>query len=268
MSLDRTFTIHSATTVKGCPTKKPKKSRYHSGSAKAAAKKAHTVLCSRKRVKGACTFVITMKETTRGSKKKLYTYKVTRHLLDQPVELSNGITYDYNVVAKKAKQKKKSKNCRKQSSGRMRKRSRKYGMGIADELDSLLKKQESKKSQSSGSSGGSSEIKRQDPKVTKAKVAEFMKNWKKGRKSPGRKPKRSKPKRSKPKRSKPKRSKPKRSKRAKPKRSKRAKPKRSKRAKPKRSKRAKPKRSKSKRSKKSQWDPKLGIWFRKSKLNK
>ena len=103
-----------------------------------------------------------------------------------------------------------------------------------------------------------------------------------GRWSKQSRPKRSKPKRSRPKRSRPKVSRPKRSKRAKPKSSKRSRPKRSKRAKPKsskRSKRAKPKsskrskpkrskRAKSKRSKKSQRDPKLGIWFRKSKLNK
>jgi len=115
----RTFTIASATTINGCPTKKPRNSRYHSSSAEGAAKKAHTVLCGRKRIKGACTFILTMRETTQGSNKKLYTYKVTRHRLDEPVELPSGISYEYEVVAKKVRKPQKSRNCRKQSRGRM-----------------------------------------------------------------------------------------------------------------------------------------------------
>jgi len=132
MSSDRTFTIHTVTTVNGCVTKKPKSTRYHSSSAIGAAKKAHTVLCARKRTKGTCTFLITMRETTQGSNKKLYTYKVSRHLLDEPVELNSGVTFEYEVVAKKARTKKKSKKCRRQSPGKIRSRksrkSRKYGM--------------------------------------------------------------------------------------------------------------------------------------------
>jgi len=124
MSSDRTFTIHDATTIKGCKTKIPHESRYHSSSAAGAAKKAHTVLCGRKRIRGSCTFIITMRETTQGSNKKHYTYKVTRRLLDDPVELDNGVTFEYEVITRKAHPKKKSRNCRHQSSGRIR--GRKY----------------------------------------------------------------------------------------------------------------------------------------------
>jgi len=120
MSSNRTFTIHDATTVNGCRTKIPHESRYNSSSAEGAAKKAHTVLCGRKHVKGTCTFIITMRETTQGSNKKLYTYKVTRHKLKDPVELSNGVMFEHEVIARKARPKKKSRNCRHQSPGRMR----------------------------------------------------------------------------------------------------------------------------------------------------
>ena len=134
MSSDRTFTIHEVTTVHGCKTKKPHNSRYHSSTPESAAKKAHTVLCGRKNVKGTCTFIITMRETTQGSNRKLYTYKVSRHKLDEPVELSNGVVFDHKVVARKAKSKKKSKNCRHQSSGPMRRSKRRHHM-----TSSLLK---------------------------------------------------------------------------------------------------------------------------------
>ena len=120
MSSNRTFTIHDATTVNGCRTKIPHNTRYNSSSAEAAAKKAHTVLCGRKHVKGMCTFVITMRETTQGSSKKLYTYKVTRRKLEEPVELSNGVVFEHEVIARKAHPKKKSRHCKHQSPGRIR----------------------------------------------------------------------------------------------------------------------------------------------------
>ena len=122
MSSNRTFTIHDATTVNGCRTKIPHNTRYNSSTAEAAAKKAHTVLCARKNVKGVCTFVITMRETTQGSSKKLSTYKVTRRKLEEPVELSNGVIFEHEVIARKAHPKKKSRNCRHQSPGRIRSR--------------------------------------------------------------------------------------------------------------------------------------------------
>ena len=123
MSSNRTFTIHDATTVNGCRTKIPHNTRYNSSSAEGAAKKAHTVLCGRKNVKGVCTFIITMRETTQGSNKKLSTYKVMRRKLDDPVELSNGVLFEHEVIARKAHPKKKSRHCRHQSPGRMRSRS-------------------------------------------------------------------------------------------------------------------------------------------------
>ena len=217
MSSNRTFTISSATTVKGCKTKIPRNSRYL-GTAVAAAKKAHTVLCGRKRIKGSCTFIITMRETTQGSAKKLYTYKVTRRLLDEPVELDNGVSFDYEVIAKKATRKKKSKNCRKQSSGRIRssrgsrrgsrgrsgrsrakprkpsKRSHRLSSSaknIISDVHSGLGPRLSRSSKNIISDVHSGLAKRSSGRIQKSvssrKADEFMKQWKKSRKSPARK---------------------------------------------------------------------------------
>ena len=129
--MSRTFTIHQATKTNGCPTKVPSNSRYNNDQPSQAAKKALTSLCNRKRIRGSCALIITMKETTAGSAKKLYTYKVTRSKLDEPVVLDNGATFEYETHVRKARPRKTSRSCKK-SSGRIarsrrtsRKRSRK-----------------------------------------------------------------------------------------------------------------------------------------------
>ena len=119
--MSRTFTIHNVTKIDGCPTKKPRHSRYFNEDPMSAAKKAHTVLCNRKRIHGSCTLIMTMRETTSGSAKKLFTYKVTRSKLSEPVELDNGVVFKYETTAHKAKPRKTTKKCSK-SAGPMRRR--------------------------------------------------------------------------------------------------------------------------------------------------
>ena len=119
----RSFKVEYVTTVRGCPTKFNKDSRYMSTTPSGAAKKAHTYLCNHKNIKGSCTLVITMHETSRDSKGKSFTYKVTRRKLDEPVVLSNGATFYYETKAHKHHQLKKSPDCPKQSRGVMRKHS-------------------------------------------------------------------------------------------------------------------------------------------------
>ena len=124
--MSRTFTIHNVTKIDGCSTKKPRNSRYLNDNPMSAAKKAHTVLCNRKRIHGSCTLIITMRETTAGSAKKLYTYKVTRSKLSEPVELDNGVTFEYETTAHKTKPRKTHKKCSRSRGpmNRSRKRSR------------------------------------------------------------------------------------------------------------------------------------------------
>jgi hypothetical protein len=62
-----------------------KTGRYISKSPDAAAKKALTNHCNAKKIKGACTLVIVMRETTAGSAHKVFTYKGTRRRVDKVV---------------------------------------------------------------------------------------------------------------------------------------------------------------------------------------
>lgn len=95
----RSFTIESITRV----GKKVNYTggRYMSERPADAVRKVFTKACTTKGNK-ACTLQITIRETTQGSKKKTYTYKVTRHYDPVEVTLKNGdvIEYDFRKTVK------------------------------------------------------------------------------------------------------------------------------------------------------------------------
>ena len=68
----RTFTVVGAYNSKGCPTKFGSNTRYIGRTPSGAAKKAFTELCRVKSIRGVCTIYIKIRETTRGSHKKIY----------------------------------------------------------------------------------------------------------------------------------------------------------------------------------------------------
>ena len=126
----RTFTIHDARHSDGCATKFANKDYtgvYVSRSHGAAASKAFTQLCGVKDIKGQCSLYISMRETTQGSAKKIFHYKVTRVKLAKPVELA-GRKIEYMNKIKKAKSMPACKQSRK-SSGRKASRSMKASKG-------------------------------------------------------------------------------------------------------------------------------------------
>ena len=96
MSKNRTFTILDARHVDGCPTKFS--SKGYTGRLRrnpsSAASKAASGLCRVKRIKGKCTLFVAVRETTQGSKKKVYRYKVSRSKRKVPLELK-GRTIEY-----------------------------------------------------------------------------------------------------------------------------------------------------------------------------
>ena len=101
----RTFTIHSAKHTDGCDTKFANKDYtgvYVSRSPAGAASKALTQLCGVKNVKGLCSLYVSMRETTQGSAKKVFNYKVSRVKLKEPVELA-GRTIEYKNQVKSVK---------------------------------------------------------------------------------------------------------------------------------------------------------------------
>jgi hypothetical protein len=120
----RSFTIVNATKHGGCKTKFGKGGLYRSRTPVAAAKKAFNELCRIKKIRGVCTLFITVRETTRNSKNKEYTYKLNRNKLKKPLILQ-GSAGEYVIeYQSKAKSVKGKQVCLKlgQSRGRKMKR--------------------------------------------------------------------------------------------------------------------------------------------------
>ena len=106
----RSFTLVHASQVDGCPTKFGKHTRYVGSNPSGAARKAFNKLCNVKRIHGKCTMLISVQETTQGSKQKVYNYRVSRVKASVPGPFGN--LYDSKTKSiKSVKEGKKS--CRK-----------------------------------------------------------------------------------------------------------------------------------------------------------
>jgi hypothetical protein len=75
--------------------------RFISATPSSAARKAFSRVCRESKIKGQCTLNIEITETTQGSPKKSFTYKIKRIHDPKTVE-RNGeqITYEYRTVVK------------------------------------------------------------------------------------------------------------------------------------------------------------------------
>lgn len=106
MNGKRSFTVVHLTSRKKIKSKAG--GRYISNSAQRAAIKAFNRECKSSKVKGQCTLVIILRETTSKSKHKLYRYKMKRVKLKTPKKMTrNGTTYliKYTTTAKQIKPK-------------------------------------------------------------------------------------------------------------------------------------------------------------------
>ena len=125
----RTFKVVSAL-KNNCPTKVNSNATYVSKNPMSAAKKAFSGLCNKKRIRGKCTLIVTVRESTSGEDKKEFTYELKRTKLSEPVvRVVNGVEYKYQYVthAKAVKARGPKKNCpqnRPKSRGPMMKKSR------------------------------------------------------------------------------------------------------------------------------------------------
>ena len=98
----RSFTVIDTGKHGGCKTKF-KGGLYKSRNPAAAAKKAFRELCRVKRIRGVCTLIIILRETTQGSTKKTFSYKLNRHKLKIPKLIKIGnteVVYEYESTAK------------------------------------------------------------------------------------------------------------------------------------------------------------------------
>jgi hypothetical protein len=118
----RTFTIHDAMHSDGCQTKFSNKHYtgvYVSSSPSGAAKKALSQLCRVKNIHGQCTLYIVIRETTQGSAKKHFSYKLNRVKLSPPL-LLKGREIHYTSKCKSVDSIPKCKVGSRKSSGRKR----------------------------------------------------------------------------------------------------------------------------------------------------
>lgn len=96
--------IHLKSQSKGAKTKEG--GRYISKTPMGAALKAFNRECRSSKIKGQCSLVTILRETTSGSKHKLYRYKMRRNKLNKPkIILMNGteVTIKYKTTAKQMK---------------------------------------------------------------------------------------------------------------------------------------------------------------------
>ena len=121
----RSFTINDVRHAEGCKSKYKNKAYsgdYVNNNANSAASKAVTQLCRVKKIKGPCTLYVEMRETTQGSKKKIYKYKVTRKRLSTPGPFGNKYENKVKSIDKFPTRCKSSRTSRGKKVSRTRKR--------------------------------------------------------------------------------------------------------------------------------------------------
>ena len=137
----RSFTIVEVSKHGGCKTKF-KQGRYISKTPAGAAMKAFNAHCRKKRIRGVCTLVVTLKETTSGKGGKLFSYKLKRRKLAEPVIRLEGTPNEFVIEYKpEAKSVKVPESCRKpgQTRGRMLKRTIKRNRQSANNVRRKMK---------------------------------------------------------------------------------------------------------------------------------
>ena len=107
MSNYRSFTVIKVSTTSGHNKGKDNLGgRYISKTSSGAAKKAVTQICRSSKIKGRCVLTVSIRETTKDSKKKTYTYRVKR-IYDPTTVMRDGeeITYKYRTEIEAVKDK-------------------------------------------------------------------------------------------------------------------------------------------------------------------
>ncbi len=91
--MSRSFAIERIENVYGKRVK-AEGGRYLSSTPAGAAKKVVSRICRSINVRGQCTFIVTVRESTQGSAHKSYSYKVKR-ILDPVVIERDGVEIEY-----------------------------------------------------------------------------------------------------------------------------------------------------------------------------
>ena len=94
----RSFKVVDVQNKDGCLTKF-RAGRYTSVNPAGAARKAFSRLCNLKKIRGKCTFTVTVKDTTNDHrfKGKTYTYDIDRKKLKEPLVMMEGTDNEYKI---------------------------------------------------------------------------------------------------------------------------------------------------------------------------
>jgi hypothetical protein len=95
----RSFTVVEISKHGGCPTKF-NEGRFMSRTPAGAAKKAFNEHCRLKNIRGICALHVTLKETTQGTPDNLFTYKLQRHKLKEPLIRFKGSNKQFLIEYK------------------------------------------------------------------------------------------------------------------------------------------------------------------------
>lgn len=147
----RSFTVVDARRIDGCPTKfaiRGDTGRYISRDPRGAAKKAFSRLCRVKRIRGQCAMYLGVRETTQGASNpdKVFTYKLRRFLLPEPVEVRPGVVREYGTSIKSVDAMPgECKSGKGKSSGRMARKTSKSSVSTPTADSTTAKSQKGKK---------------------------------------------------------------------------------------------------------------------------
>jgi hypothetical protein len=99
----RSFTLVAVGDIHGkAKGKKNIGGRFVSSTPAGAARKAFARVCRESAIRGQCTLMVTIQETTRGSKGKMYHYKGKRMVQDRTV-MRDGVKVNYHYTTKVTK---------------------------------------------------------------------------------------------------------------------------------------------------------------------
>ena len=96
----RSFSVLNVGKHGGCKTKF-NAGRYLGRNPVSAAKKAFNNFCRQKKIRGVCTLIVTVKETTQGSKNKEFSYKLHRKKLAKPMVMLEGTKNEFVIEYQK-----------------------------------------------------------------------------------------------------------------------------------------------------------------------
>lgn len=96
MKIKRSFTVTDIRKHGGCATKF-NSGRFLSSTPMGAVKKAFNRHCRLKAIRGVCTLIIEIQETTQDSEKKKYLYELHRHKLDKPIVRFEGTPQEFKI---------------------------------------------------------------------------------------------------------------------------------------------------------------------------